>query len=287
MIMPRQQSRSPEKHPVALLGFELRRIRVEAGYATVEALAHALGYERSTLSKIEAGDRTPSDPVFNAILDKCQVHGTEREMLVRQLMVIRQSGGGLVPDWALPWLEREAAADFLRLFAPVLVPGLLQVEEYALQVFLEVGMDEDEAAGHVAIRMARKAILDGPEAKRVTALVDESVLSRRVGSAEIMAKQLTHLIEMSRRRNILIQVVRSTGYYGGLETWFEIASGHAIPDTLVQVGIEDSTSDDRDIVDRATATFESIRGRALPAEESRTLMMEALKLWQGQCHSQQ
>lgn len=97
--------------------------------------------------------------MFTAILDACAIAGIEREMLVRQLVLIRRSAG-MVPDWALPWLEREAAADFLLLFAPVLVPGLFQAEEYATEVFLAAGMDEDQAAAYVAARMAREAILD-------------------------------------------------------------------------------------------------------------------------------
>jgi transcriptional regulator with XRE-family HTH domain len=280
MIMPRPQSRSPETDPVALLGFELRRIRIGAGYATVEALADELRYDRSALSKIEAGERPPTDRMFNAILDTCAITGIEREMLVRQFVLIRRSAV-MVPDWALPWLEREAAADFLRLFAPVLVPGLFQTEEYATEVYLATGMDEDATAAHVAARMARKAILHGPRAKRITALIDESVLNRRVGSAEVMVKQFTCLTELSRHRNLLIQIVRSEDYYGGLDSAFEIASGHAIPDTLVMVSFEDRTSDNRDAVDRATAMFESIRGRALPAVESRTLIMEALERWKA------
>jgi transcriptional regulator with XRE-family HTH domain len=281
--MPRNASRSPETNAAALLGAELARLRVAAGFTVQATFAAELGYDRSVIAKAESGDRPPSDPVFTAWMDACGVTPEVRGMLERQLILARNAAGvGPNPQWALWWFEVEGKAGFLRLWAPVLVPGLMQVDEYAHAVFLAAGMGDDEATEHVAARLARQVILDSPDGTRATAILDESVLYRQVGSPTVMVKQLEHLLAISRRKNVMIQIVRSASYYGGLDAPFEIASGPEIPDTLVMVAIEDQTTDNQAMVDKAAALFEAIRGRALTTEDSRAGMMEALEHWKRQ-----
>jgi hypothetical protein len=41
----------------------------------------------------------------------------------------------------------------------------------------------------------------------------ESILRRRVGTPEVMAQQMVHLLEMMDRPDVVIQVVRDTGEY--------------------------------------------------------------------------
>ena len=51
----------PASNPAAFLGAELRRARVAAGFASQEALAARLGYDRTVIAKAETG-RTAADP---------------------------------------------------------------------------------------------------------------------------------------------------------------------------------------------------------------------------------
>jgi hypothetical protein len=118
----------------------------------------------------------------------------------------------------------------------VLAPGQFQTEEYALELFLEAGMSPEEAAEHVRLRLQRQEILDGPNATRVTAMIDESVLYRVVGSPAVLLGQLNHLMELSKRPNVIIQVVCSPKYYHGQDVPFEIATGRAITATLCNGG---------------------------------------------------
>jgi hypothetical protein len=85
-----------------------------------------------------------------------------------------------------------------------------------------------------------------------------------------------------RRPNVIIQVVRDTGYFFGLEGQFMIASGREIPDTLNIVTVEDQTTTEPAMVDRVAALFERIRGHALTIEESRVIIQEALQRWNSQ-----
>ena len=189
---------------------------------------------------------------------------------------------GPIPEFIELWLKREAAAAFLRLWALNVLPGLLQVYDYAHAMFTLGGLDEDEAAEKATARIQRQAILDGPDATQVTAIIYEPVLYCLLGTPEIMATQLSHLLEMSRLPNLVIQVVRDTGYFPGRRGQFEIASGPNIIDTMVTLGVEDQTMDDPAPAGKAAALFERIRGYALTIEESRSLIQEALQRWQSQ-----
>ena len=68
--MPRPNGRDPETDPAAYLGKQLKKARVDAGYASQDALAAALGFERSTITKAESGARPPTDDVCAADGDR-------------------------------------------------------------------------------------------------------------------------------------------------------------------------------------------------------------------------
>jgi hypothetical protein len=93
------------------------------------------------------------------------------------------------------------------------------------------------------------------------------------------------LLELSRRPNLVIQVVRDTGYFPGLRGPYEIASGEVIPDTLLMLAIEDQMVQDSPLTRKAIALFEAIRSYALNAEDSRALIVEAIEKWKSRQQS--
>jgi transcriptional regulator with XRE-family HTH domain len=266
-------------------GEELMRVRLAAGFPTQDALAAAMHVSRDVVTKGENGRQTVTDDTFRLWMDACQVSAELRDYLTRALVLAREAdGGGAVPKWAEKWRTAERLADYIQIFAPVLAPGQFQTEEYAMELFLEAGMSPEEAAEHVRLRLQRQEILDGPNATRVTAVLDESVLYRVVGSPAVLLGQLSHLLELSQRPTIIIQIVRSPNrYYVGQAAAFEVAIGRAITATLVMVAVEDQTTDLPFVVDKAVALFDRIRARARNAEDSRAAIMEAIE----KCQSQQ
>src|SRR5258708_34964945 len=62
--MPRPNGRDPQADPATFLGAQLQRARVSAGFGSQEALANALGFDRSTITKAENGGRPPADEAF-------------------------------------------------------------------------------------------------------------------------------------------------------------------------------------------------------------------------------
>jgi hypothetical protein len=280
--MPRPNHRDPESDLAAALGEELRRLRVLAGYATQDPFAKALGYGREQVSKVETGYELAGDALFARWLDLCQASDQDRYYLDRSLRQARRARAA-TPAFAKPWRDAQQAAEYLLLWSPVLVPGPLQVREYAIALFIEAGFSEEEATAKAEDRLAGQSILTDDDPVHVTAVIHESVLVREVGSPEAMCIQLGHLLAMSELPDVIIQVVRGSKYLFGLEGPFYIATGEAIPDTLVWVtAVEDQNSQDKANLREATRLFRQIQSRALNVEDSRTQIREALQRWSQQ-----
>lgn len=280
--MPRPNSRDPKQSPAALLGQRPRRLRQAAGFPSQEAGARAMGYAREVVTKAESGERVPTDQVFRKYLETFHATAGQAESLYEDLELARNLADPVIPEFAEPWLDVEPEAAIIRAWGLDMMPGQLQTYDYAHAMFLAGSMDEDKAAARAAARVKRASILDGPEPTRLTAILYEPLLSRLVGIPGVMGGQLEHLLEMSQRPNVIIQVVREAGYFLGLRGQFQIASGRAIPDTLNMITIRDQTTNDPIVVDEAITLFEDIRGYALSAAESRTMIQEALQRWKNQ-----
>jgi hypothetical protein len=150
-------------------------------------------------------------------------------------------------------------------------------------MFLKGGLDEDEAAEQTELRVKRQTKIDGLDAAHVTALIYELALRRLVGTPEIMAAQMEHLLGLSNRRNVVIQVVPDDGsYFPGLDGEFAIATGAEISDTVIMVTVEDHVSDESNVADKVIALFEEIRGYAFNVAQSRAAISEALERWRSQ-----
>jgi transcriptional regulator with XRE-family HTH domain len=271
--------RNPETNPAAFLGAELRRARVTAGFSSQEALAASLGFDRSVVAKAETGERPPTAEVLGAWARACQLD----EDLFGRLAVLARSADGPVPTWFEDWLQAESKAHTLRIWQPLIVPGLLQTAEYARALFLAAGADEDSAGEMVGARLERQAILDQPDPPHIVVVLDESVLHRLIGSPAIMSDQLEHVGSMAERPNVQVQIVPSArGANAGLSGGFQLASCDGAPDVLNMNGVEDLTEERRSLLRHATRIFDLVRGDALPREESRTLIMEAAEKWKSQ-----
>jgi transcriptional regulator with XRE-family HTH domain len=283
-------SEESEDTPAVRLGRQLRRIRLAAGYATHQALAKRIGFGEDVVQKAETGKRVPSREVFPAILDACTMttDGThqvitdgERETLT-ELWEIARKGSGPIPEFIETYLRQEDLAEFIRLWSIIVIPGLLQIRDYALAMYDLPGIDQDEAAATVDFYMNRQSIIHGREAPQVLVVLDESVLYRLIGTPEIMVRQVARLLEMMEWPNVTIQVARGAGAYWGLSGCFSIASHEGAPDTLNMWAVEDQIHEDHALARKSLIIFEKLRGYALNIGDSRAVMMEAREHWNSQ-----
>jgi transcriptional regulator with XRE-family HTH domain len=262
--------------PQGAFGAELRYYREQSGLSQTE-LAALVNVSHDVISKIEKGHRPPAKG-FPERLDAVPQLDT-RDGLARLWKNLRK---GLrhraMPGWFRPWPHIEAEATILRSYEPLLVPGLLQTEEYARAILaVQPGGKRDDLEDRVAARMERQAILNRADAPQLWCVLDEGVLRRCIGGAKVMHDQLEHLADIAERPQLSIQVIpASTGEHAGLLGGFVIADldgGIVYLETSAEAQITDSPA----IVTHVTFRFDSLRSEALPRAASRDLIMKVAR----------
>lgn len=208
------------------LASELRRLR-ERAELTIDEVGEKLECSASKISRIETGHVgvTPRDA--RDMLELYGVRGDEQEALVQLAREARKRGWWHAYNEVFTgaFVGLEADASSLRAFQALLVPGLLQTERYARAVIHAMRPDaaDAEIERRVAARMTRQRLLSDPSPPEYWAVVDEAVLRRVVGGAEVMAEQLGRLADVAQLPHVTIQVVPfGAGAHPGMEGPFLI-----------------------------------------------------------------
>ena len=181
------------------------------------------------------------------------------------------------PEHFRPWLEEEEEATALRSWGHALVPGLLQTEAYARQIFAAApGTTPEEVDERVAGRMRRRSVLSGSTPPLVAALIDEAVVRRQIADAEVMKEQLSYLLEIARHPTVIIQVVPySARAVTGLLGAFIIAERRGVPyAAYVEAQPHGYTVDDRDALGNLVRLYDVIRAEALSSKQSLQLIQQ-------------
>jgi hypothetical protein len=270
--MPAKRDLDPGASPLHFFGAEVRRAR-EAADMTLADLGALVPCDASTVSKIEAGQLRPTQRFVTACIETFP----PLEWLGRFYEESQMWGDGAIPRWFEDWLSAEREAATLRIWQPLLVPGLLQTADYARALFVgeRQSLEGDALEELVTARLARQAIFDKPAPPHLWVVLDESVLHRLVGTAKIMHDQLVQLADLAERPCISIQVIpASAGAHAGLACAFLIGSADGEPDLLLVEAIEDQTLRDPEVVRKAAVVFDLVRGDALPRGSSQDLILK-------------
>ncbi|MBM7785539.1 helix-turn-helix domain-containing protein [Tenggerimyces flavus] len=202
------------------LGNRLREMRLDA-HLTGRQLAAGAGWTPSKISKIEAGNQTPSDldletwarlcertnliPELVASLRSLEQQYVEHRRMYRPGLHVRQRR---IAD-----IESQTA--LTQNFEPCFVPGLLQTAEYARYRFLEgdegdvdrgVPRSTEELDAAIAARMERQQLLYRP-GKKYHFVMTEAVLRYLVCPPDAMAGQLGQLVSMTTLQTIRLGVI--------------------------------------------------------------------------------
>jgi transcriptional regulator with XRE-family HTH domain len=258
-----------------LLGAQLRRLR-EAKGITREQAGYAIRASDSKISRLELGRVSFRERDVADLLTLYGVHDPgEREKALA--LARRASTNGwwhnyndVLPRWFENYIGLEEAASRIRAYEVQFVPGLLQTEGYARAVTLlgHGTAAEEEIERRVEMRMKRQELLHSDHAPHLWAVVDEAVVRRPLGGAEVMREQLRHLIEMCALPNVTLQVVPfERGGHAAAGGPFSILR-FAEPDLPDIVYLEQLTSalylDKREDVERYLAVMEQLCVEAEP-----------------------
>jgi transcriptional regulator with XRE-family HTH domain len=258
------------------LGAELRRLRESVGL-TIEQVAQQLECSDSKISRIETGQvgATPRD-----VRDMLDIYGAmdqQRDGLVQLAREARQRGWwdrayGDLPITALVDLENAAA--FVRTYLGLLMPGLLQTEEYARTVLKAAypDMADSEVDRRVELRLMRQSRLTRDDPLTLRVILDEGVLHRLVGGRQVMRQQLERLVEASELPNVSLQVLPfNAGAHPAMDGDFTIV-GFPEPTDPDVVYLEHSLSDlyleDVTAIRRYSLLFDALSSMALSPKES-------------------
>jgi transcriptional regulator with XRE-family HTH domain len=277
--MPLIRELDPTAGPLDFFGAEVRRWRTAAGLSQ-EQLGQRVGFSGAQVGKVETGERAPSQD-FAQHCD--QALPGAGGLFLRIYHLARRWDGGY-PSWFVEWVQAESRAITLHTWEPLLIPGLVQTPGYARALFRawRSARTEAELDQLVSARIERQLIFERPSPPSLWAVIDEGVLTRCVGSPQTMRDQLAHLVDVSDRLRITIQVVPAgAGAHAGLLGAFAIAGfGDAPGLVYLESPDQGQTTQRSSVVVKVSETFDTLRAEALPRGASRDLIRKvAAQRW--------
>ncbi|MDA2810652.1 helix-turn-helix transcriptional regulator [Nocardiopsis sp. RSe5-2] len=267
----------------------LRRLRRD-GSLTLEEVADRLEWSSAKVSNIETGRTAkPSVTDVSALLRVYEVaEGTAEHDEV--LALVRQSRK---PGWwhrygdvlTGAYVSLEAEATRISTYEPIVVPGLLQTENYARlhQRAASAPLAAEEVERAVEARKQRQALLARPDAPRLWAIIDENALRRMESEPEMMQEQLEHLVRVGEdtANGVTLQVLPTTkSFRSGLVGPFVILE-YSGPDIAPFVFLETDTDglylERPEEIERYRTLLEQAQSIALDPHESVELMRSLMR----------
>jgi transcriptional regulator with XRE-family HTH domain len=193
------------------LGAELKRCREAAGL-TQEAVSRHFEWNTAKLTRIETARVAVTARDVRDLLTLYGRHDESyRDAMVELARLSKERSWWTdYKDVLRPgnFVGLEAGAATMRVFEPVVVPGLLQTEAY-IRALMRSGSDvpREVMDRRVTLRLHRQARLSGPNPLELVALVDESVVRRNIGGKDVMRKQLEHIVDMAQSPNVTIRIL--------------------------------------------------------------------------------
>lgn len=265
------------------IGSALRRLREAAGMSVAQ-VAEVLKTSKQRISAIELGRNTLQYAELKEIVIG-HYNGTPAQL--EALEEIRQeamqrgwwSTYGL-PEWLASYVGLEHGASSVRTIELELVPGLLQTEEYARQLYVRSGrLSAKQVEQRTAARMKRQERLACADPMRLTAVLSEGALLRcAYEEKSISAGQLAKLLDRAEWPNIeLLVIPYRHGLHACAAGAFSLLSfpSGVLPDSAHQeYAVGGHIVDDDSVVSELARLFDKLRVQALPSKDSLEMIAE-------------
>ncbi|MFJ2903012.1 Scr1 family TA system antitoxin-like transcriptional regulator [Streptomyces sp. NPDC087212] len=253
-------------------GSEVQIERERLGMSRPE-LAKEANCGPSLVAKIETGSRVPQLEFAQA----CDI-------------VFPNSNGRFVrlwplalrlafPPWFRPYIDLEEKATVVRMFHPLLLPGLVQTPEYATAL-LKTGRPEN-LDDLVTARIERQRILTREQPARLWLVLNERVLRNVVGNEEVMRGQLARLRDIAETPTHRVQLVRDDGrQHGPMASPFGLLSFKEGSDVVHVDGFPRgyALAEPNDVLEAQDA-YDLLKAMAASPDESAELINSILKDW--------
>ncbi|MGW3656254.1 helix-turn-helix domain-containing protein [Streptomyces sp. NPDC005151] len=200
--MARAENKETASPTVQMVAEVARTMRIKRKW-TQEHLGTEIGYSAAAVSAMETCAQPASDDML-AALERVLGDGTGIFESARRYVRMEK-----YPEQFQNYALLEQDAVRLQLYATLVVHGLFQTEAYA-RALIGGGyppLTDPRVEELVEARVARKVLFDREPVALIELILEEAVLTRDIGSKEIMHAQMRYLAECARRRNVTFQVL--------------------------------------------------------------------------------
>ncbi|WP_067822746.1 helix-turn-helix domain-containing protein [Actinomadura kijaniata] len=273
------------------LGIELRRLR-EHSRLTGDEVAARLSWSTAKVSRLENA-RTGAR--VDDVIELLKLYGVNGPRL-DELIALAQDATkrGWWEDYPMlsggyaEFIALEAEADAILAWDNLVIPGLLQSESYARHIVggwdVVATKPPAEIERWIDVRLRRQQVLHRPQPLRMSVVLDESVLHRRVGDARVMAEQLDHLRQISILPNVDLRILTLDGPHPIMATSFtvlEFAPVHDVtfPDIVHIESITFSYLEDEQTTHMYRLAHNGMARAALDEHETRRHLAEVRDQW--------
>ncbi|WP_435192610.1 helix-turn-helix domain-containing protein [Streptomyces sp. NRRL F-5630] len=268
------------------LARQLKELRLAAGLKHSDA-AEILSCAESKLTRIENARSGIRLLDLRTLLDAYGVRDPDTRREIEELAKDARKKG-----WWAQYAQK-ARAEYLGYIAvewdstemltvePFLVPGLLQTAAYTEAVvrLTQPTRPDAEVSEQAELKQERQRILTREEGYRFWCVISETVLRSEVGGAEVHREQLAHLYEAAALPSVELQVLPATSpanvlLYGPFAILRFADTGDI---AFTEQGEGTIYYEEAAAAERFNARFRRLNMAALPPEESRDLIGDALR----------
>jgi transcriptional regulator with XRE-family HTH domain len=254
----------------------LRDARENIGLTQKQAADRVL-WSLSKMIRIETG--APPQPADVRVLLK--EYGFEDERIsevVAYAKAARQPDEweqykGVYTNAALSLFSNEPAARVVQQYEASVVPGLLQTEDYARELFKKLGVEDSVAEKRLRVRLQRQEMLDRDDCPKLDFILGEATISRPAGEGfEVIRAQLQRLKALAEHPQITLRFLPfAAGMHPGMGMSFTVLEFRdpEVPDLVyLENGDGDSIwRDDEAEIEKYALRFGKLLELGAPAED--------------------
>jgi Domain of unknown function (DUF5753)/Helix-turn-helix len=250
---------------------QMKKERLAHGWSIAELARRIGGTDPAHLGRVENGKRPPTEGIA-AGLDA--VFPERRGWFADWLSESREWPE--VPATFRSWPDYEDRAASICTWTPGIVDGLAQTQDYASALIaVQPGITAEAANTRLTARMERqRRVLERQDPPPTWIIVDEMALFRLVGSHDVMAAEMQHLLTVAAMPLVTLTVMPAVAHAANARG-FVLADDAAWCEHLAAGGVYT----DPQIVSALAVRFDSLRAESYRASESTAMIGKAGELW--------
>ncbi|WP_246868524.1 DUF5753 domain-containing protein [Saccharopolyspora sp. ASAGF58] len=180
----------------------------------VRTITDLLGFSRNYWSAVENERKILAEDKLRSVLDAFDFDDEEQRELLALRATSKERGwwarySALFGEELLRFYGLEHGAHSIRTYESLLIPGLLQTEDYARALIASdhTNIRRVEVDQRVDVRMTRQRRLTDDDPLQLTAVVSEAALLQQIGGPDVLRNQLLSMASLLEEHPDTVQVL--------------------------------------------------------------------------------